>query len=214
MSGLAVILLGAGGHARVLLETLNLRGIPVLGVACPEFATLGETWFGCPVLGDDASELLNMRGPAMLINGIGSTRSVENRRKTFLQFRQSGHRFAQVIHPTSWVSSSALLGEGVQIMAGAIVQAGARIGDNVIVNTRAVVEHDCEVGAHVHLASGSLLCGSVHIGDGTHVGAGATVIQNVTLGQNCLVAAGAVVVRKADDGARLIGVPAREDPYD
>ncbi len=210
MSSLAVILLGAGGHARVLLETLNLRGVPVIGVTCPEFATLGETWFGCPVLGDDSSALL--RGPALFVNGIGSTCSVARRRTAFLQFRQSGHRYAQVIHPTSWVSSSASLGEGVQIMAGAIVQAGARIGDNVIVNTRVVVEHDCDIGSHVHLASGSLLCGGVQIGSGTHVGAGATVIQNVTLGENCLVAAGAVVVRNAVDGARLIGVPAREDP--
>jgi sugar O-acyltransferase (sialic acid O-acetyltransferase NeuD family) len=210
MKTVPVIVLGAGGHARVLLEALSLADVPVLGVACPEHAALGRSWLGQPVLGDDDAVLARPPGDVMLVNGVGSTRSVASRRALFLRFRERGYRFAQVIHPFSWVSPSASLAEGAQVMAGAVVQSGARIAENVLVNTRAVVEHDCEIGAHVHLASGCVLCGTVRIGAGTHVGAGATVIQNVRIGADCLVAAGAVVVRQAADGARLAGVPAGE----
>jgi acetyltransferase-like isoleucine patch superfamily enzyme len=101
------------------------------------------------------------------------------------------------------------LGDGAQIMAGAILQTGVRVGRNVIVNTRAVIDHDSCLADHVHVATGAILAGGVKVGEASHIGAGATVIQEITIGRAVLVAAGAVVVSDVADDASVAGIPAR-----
>jgi UDP-perosamine 4-acetyltransferase len=102
------------------------------------------------------------------------------------------------------------LGEGVQIMAGTVVQPGSKIGDNTILNTRSSVDHDCEIGAHVHIAPGVTLSGGVRVHDDAHIGAGAVLIQGVEVGASSLVAAGSVVIHAVPANTRVAGMPARK----
>jgi UDP-perosamine 4-acetyltransferase len=210
MSHPALLLIGAGGHARVLLDALLLVGAEVLGLLDADPALAGGKVLGYPVLGGD--ELLRQRKPGSvaLVNAIGSTKSMARRRTLYMQLLAQGHLFASVRHPSAVVSRHAATEDGAQIMAGVVIQAGAHIGENSIVNTGATVDHDCQVGAHVHVAPGVTLSGGVQVGDETHIGCGAAVIQGVRIGARCTVAAGAVVLADVPDGSTVAGVPARE----
>ena len=210
MSRAPLILIGAGSHARVLIDALEATGAKVVGLLDADVSLAGGKVMGYPVLGGDDVLRQHAPGSVGLVNAIGSVDSMRLRKSVYEKLRSAGHVFASVIHPRATLSRHAVAAQGVQLMAGAIVQAGASLGEDTIVNTGATVDHDCVIGAHVHIAPGVTLSGNVLVGDETHVGAGTTVIQGVRIGAGCTVAAGAVVLRDVRDGTRVKGLPARE----
>lgn len=205
----AIVILGAGGHARVLVEALNRAGTAITGFVVNAAEPASGVMAGIPCIGDD--DTLLARGPAglMLINGVGTVGDPRPRRAVYEKFRQAGFAFAAVIHPSAIVASDASLGDGVQLMAGCALQPGARIGANTIVNTGAMIDHDAIIGDHVHIAPGACLAGDVTVGASSHIGAGAIVIQGLRIGDGAMVAAGAVVTADVASGAIVMGVPAR-----
>ena len=208
MDALPIIVLGAGGHAKVLIDALLLGGATVLGVAAPESGR--QVIAGLPVLGGDEVVASYAARAVRLVNGVGSVALPVRRREIYERFKSQGYVFQSVIHPSAVIARDVELGEGTQVMAGAVIQAGSRIGANAIINTRASVDHDCRIGAHVHVAPGVTLCGGVCIEEGAHLGSGSTVVQGVSIGSGCLVGAGSVVIRDVPSGAAVAGVPARE----
>lgn len=203
------IVIGAGSHAKVLISALLRQKRQILGLLDADAAKHGIDILGQPVKGGD--EWLAKAGweAAALINGIGSVGLPVVRQRVFDRLSGLGRAFASCIDGAAFVSPEAVLADGVQVMAGAVVQAGARLGRNVIVNSGAVIDHDCDIGDHCHIAPGAVLSGEVRVGPGSHIGTGATVIQSIVIGGGCLVAAGATLVRNLDDGERVAGVPAR-----
>jgi sugar O-acyltransferase (sialic acid O-acetyltransferase NeuD family) len=205
----AVIVIGAGGHARVLLDVLARCGVMVAGLTDADPAKHGKLVAGFRILGADGVLERHPPGSTILVNAMGSTESMITRQAIFERLKAAGYGFMTVTHPSAVIAPDAVLGEGVQVMAGAIIQPGAKIGANSILNTGAQVDHECVIGAHVHLAPGATLSGTVGVGDGTHVGTGATIVQGLRVGRGCLVAAGSVVTKDVADGERVAGVPAR-----
>ncbi|MHB1126568.1 MAG: acetyltransferase [Bacillota bacterium] len=207
---LPVIILGAGGHAKVLIDALRKQSIPILGITEKHKKAQNEHIKDIEILGDD--EVIFKYSPKniRLVNGLGSVKTTLNRQLIFEYFKRKGYVFTSVIHPNSIIASDVLLLEGVQIMAGAIIQSGAKIGMNTILNTRASIDHDCIIGDHVHLAPGVVLSGGVTVGYGTHIGVGATVIQGITIGTNALISAGSLVIKDVMDESKVMGVPAKE----
>jgi sugar O-acyltransferase (sialic acid O-acetyltransferase NeuD family) len=207
---LPVIIIGGGGHAKVLVDVLKLQGTKLLGYTDP--SARSEPALGLPYLGTD-DELRSYPPPGVrLVNGVGSVRPASNRRGVFESLKTKGYRFASVVHPSAVIASDVQLAEGVQVMAGAVIQPGSRIGTNSIVNTGAIVDHDCQIGAHVHVAPGVVLSGEVRLGEETHIGTGAAIIQGIAVGDRSLVGAGAVVVRDVPSDVTVRGVPARIIP--
>ncbi len=206
---LPVFILGAGGHARVLLDCLRLSGVQVLGLLDADPAKHGLEILGTRVLGGE--DLLESCDPGTvaLVNAVGSVKSMEVRAAVYERFASRGFNFPVVRHPSAVVAEDAAIGAGVHLLAGSVVITGSEIGENTIVNTKASVDHDGRIGAHVHLAPGVTLSGGVRVGERTHIGTGASVVQFVTIGSRCLVAAGAVVVADVPDQAWAMGVPAR-----
>lgn len=204
-----VLVLGAGGHAKVLVEALLAHAAVIAGIVDADPALMGMTLLGVPVIGGD--ELVGEFPPTeiMLVNGIGSIGLPIKRRELFVKFKALGYRFATVIHPSAVVSSDVELGEGAQVMAGAVIQPGSRIGCNAIVNTRASVDHDCIIGNHCHVAPGVTLSGGVMTGESCHIGTGATVIQGVRIGGGSVAGAGALVLRDVPPAVTVVGVPAK-----
>src|SRR5262245_56695603 len=181
--------IGAGGHARMLLESLQGRDdVEIVGLLDADPAMKGRQVLGVPVLGgDEMLAGLARGGVRHAFLGVGAVGDNSRRRKVFESVRELGFEFIAVIHPTAILSPSAEIGGGTCVFPGAIVGAGARLGSNVIVNTGAIVEHDCSLGDHVHVASGAVLAGGVSVDEGAHVGAGATVKQGVRIGRDAVV---------------------------
>jgi UDP-perosamine 4-acetyltransferase len=201
-----LVVLGGGGHARVVIDALQAGNRQILGVVDPKLSLGGAGPLGVAVLGGDEALERYPPGEVLLVNGIGGIGSTERRNALYERFRALAYQFACIVHPSAIVSRHAKLGEGVHVMAGCVVQCGVAIGANTIVNTRASVDHDCVIGRSVHIAPGVTLSGSVTVGNESHIGTGAAVIQGITVGRNCLIAAGAVVHRDLADGERLIKV--------
>lgn len=202
-----VIIIGAGGHARVLFDCLRLQGVNVLGMLDKEGVENGNS--DLPIIGDDSAISEYPSNTVELVNGLGSVGNMKLRTGIFTKFKNLGYCFRNVIHPSAIIAHDCELGEGVQVLAGAVINTGTKIAADTIVNTGAIVDHECIVGSHVHIAPGCTLSGGIHIGDGTHIGTGATIIQGISIGNRALVAAGAVVVKNVPDGEKVMGVPAK-----
>lgn len=202
-----IIILGNGGHASVLSEILLLQGRQILGFTAPEEQ---RNCYGLGYLGTD--EMIRTFKPEKvdLVLGLGTVNISYVRQSIFENLKNQGYTFATCVHPTAIISSSAKLAEGVQVMAGAIVQPHVQIRENTIINTGSIIEHDCVIGAHVHVAPGVTLSGSVRIGDYSHIGTGSSVIQGIEIGGNSLVGAGAVVISNIGTNKKAFGVPAKE----
>lgn len=201
-----LVLLGAGGHARVLLALVRASGHALLGVCDPALQEQGcGDWEGVPVLGGD--EALDRLGPAQvdLALGVGQLAGSGLRSRLYFAWRARGYAFPSLVHPTAWVAPDVALSDGAQIMAGAVVQPGCVLGANVTINTHASVDHDCRIGADVHIAPGAVLCGAVQVGNGAFIGAGAVLIQGVRVGDAAVVGAGVTLVRDLAPGALIVG---------
>jgi UDP-perosamine 4-acetyltransferase len=202
-----IVILGGGGHARMLADTLQQQGLHVSGYGAPQDE--GELLPGIPYLGDDHRIFKQEVDAVELVNGVGAVGDNRLRRSLFEIFSAHGFRFLKVVHNAASLSPLASLGAGCQLLPGAIVNTRARLGDNVIVNSGALVEHDCEIGGHTHIASGAVLCGACTLGEDVHIGAGAVVIQGLSIGNGAIIAAGAVVTKNVKPMTLVAGVPAQ-----
>lgn len=207
MTTLPIVLLGAGGHAHVVLDVISLNGYALAGVSAPELMR-GNRWQGIEVLGGDEAVLRLDREAVLLANGIGAAPRQSIRSRVHCHFSGQGYRFVSLIHPSAVTAAQVEMGEGVQIMAGAVIQPGCRLATGVIVNTGARIDHECQLEKDVFIGPGATLCGDVRIEAGAFVGAGAVVLPGVTVKKNAVVGAGAVVVRTVEAGATVVGNPA------
>jgi len=200
------VLIGAGGHGRVLIEAyypVEFDGILDSQEGVPSVS-------GVPILGSDLllPELLN-QGYTHFVVGVGSSKSCVKRASLFELAVSAGLLPQAVIHSTAWISKSATCEPGCQVLPRALIHTGVKLAENVLVNSAAVLEHDCVVGAHSHIATGAILCGGVLVGNSVHIGAGAVIRQGIRIGDHALVGAGSVVVHDVPSGHRVLGVPAR-----
>ena len=201
-----VVIVGSGGHAKVVIELIRAEGrYQVKG--CTGLGESGFVLGDVPILGTDSVL------PAMLANGakkafvaIGDNHL---RLRLLAQVLEMGFELINAISPNAVVSPSATLGRGIAIMAGAIINASAEIGDGAIINTNAGVDHDCRIGRGAHIGPGSTLAGNVEIGCESFLGARTCVIPGVRIGSRAIVGAGSVVVRDIPDDVTAMGVPAR-----
>lgn len=205
-----IIMIGGGGHARVLIDLIKASGkAEIVGILDGRFE-IGSVVSGVPVLGnDDLLPQLYAKGIKNACIAVGSIRDNSKRKMLYEKVKGVGFSMPVLIHPQAIISQDLQISEGVQIMAGAITQPGSLIGENTIINTGAIVEHDCNIGRHVHLCPGAVISGGVFVGDSAFIGASATVKQGVKIGKEAIVATGAVVVNDVPDGTVVKGVPAK-----
>lgn len=197
------ILIGGGGHGRVLLETLEQQrpGV-VVGVldSRPGLKQIAEV----PVLGGDEMlpKLKDLQFTHFVI-GVGSSQPCRLRAELYVAARKVGLEPLGVVHPQAFVSHQSEMGAGCQIMVRAVVNTGARLGGHVLVNTGAIVEHDVVIGAHSLIGSGAVLGGGVQVGERTLIGAGAVVRQGVRLGAGVRIGEGVMVKQDVPDGSEI-----------
>nr|WP_144921576.1 acetyltransferase [Paenibacillus bovis] len=195
-----VIIIGNGGHAGVLTEILLQQKRTIIGFTAPEKQ---ENQFGIKYLGSD--EVINTfnNQKIELVLGIGAVDVSETRSIKFKEFKEKRFDFATVIHKSSIISPSAILGEGVHVMAGSVIQSFVNITDNTIINTSSSIDHDSYIGKHSHVAPGATISGGVKVGQLTHIGAGAIIIQNIQIGSHVMIRAGSLVKQHVADYSKI-----------
>jgi len=188
-----VIVLGAGGHAVVIISSLLRLGVKVLGTTSLDNPKEVEI-LGVPAIGKDEEISDWATTDITLVNGIGMHAAGQLARHVCAKrMRNLGFHFRTVVDPTAIVAPQVKLAEGVQILAGAVVQPRARIGRDSIISTGARIDHDCEIGEGCHICPGVTLTGSIKVERGSMIGAGTTVIPGLTIGEGSLIAAGSIV---------------------
>lgn len=204
-----LVVVGAGGHAKVVIEAIRAVGLwEIVGLIDPSPAA--KSALGIPVLGGD--EVL----PALLDDGVSVAVIALGRNALREQLgrrmHQMGFDLPTIVHPSALVSPSATLGAGVVVMARAVVGTEAIVSDFAIVNTGAVLDHDNVIGVAAHVAPGCALAGNVSVGDRSLVGVGSSVRPEVRIGVDAVIGAGSAVVTDVPDGAVVGGAPARNLP--
>jgi sugar O-acyltransferase (sialic acid O-acetyltransferase NeuD family) len=205
----AIVIVGAGDHARVVLEGLRAAGAEVAAIVQPASdLDTGHHVAGLQVVGSlDQPDawMPSIEAPEFIV-AVGNNTM---RATAFDRAMSLGMKPATMIHPKAILLAGADVGAGSQVCAGAVVGVDARIGVDVIVNTLASVDHDAVIGDHAFVAPGAHLAGRVEIGPGSHVGIGAAIREGLHVGAGSTVAAGAVVIANVPAGGRVAGVPAR-----
>ena len=203
-----LIIWGAGGHGKVVLDIARATGLFCeIAFVDDSDSALGERLGDCDILPSlEGFEALKARGHSCFVVAIGENRV---RERCFQEGRDRGFDPAALIHPGAVVSTSARIGEGTVVMPRVVVNADAVIGCNCILNTGAIVEHDCNIGNHTHLAPGVVLGGGVTVEPYSLLGIGTIALPGTKIGAGAVVGAGAVILDSVPPGATSVGVPAK-----
>jgi sugar O-acyltransferase (sialic acid O-acetyltransferase NeuD family) len=198
---LSTNVLGASGHAKVVIRSLRELGYQVSAAFDDDPRKWSSAILGVPIVGplERVSDFPAL--PAVIAIGDNNVR-----RKTAERFDLD---WLTVVDPKAVVDSTVKLGRGTVVLPGAVIQVDSQVGEHVIVNTCASVDHDCQIENFVHVAPGVHLAGEVIIRTGTFVGIGAVAIPQIEIGAWSKVGAGAVVVRDLPGRIVAVGVPAR-----
>jgi sugar O-acyltransferase (sialic acid O-acetyltransferase NeuD family) len=197
----SLVIVGAGGHGRVVADAVLLAGSWTHVFVSDEAAAanLGEFLPGVGRLAwADVAQ-----APARVHVAIGDATARERMSNLFRG------RLATICHPHATVSRFARLDEGCFVAAQAVIAPSAELGVSVIVNHGAVIDHDCIVGSCTHVAPGASLGGRSAVGDRVLFGAGARLLPRVTVCSDVVVGAGAVVSETIAVPGVYAGIPAR-----
>ena len=206
----SLLILGAGGHARVVAETALASGFASNLVFLDDRCTARNPLppvLGWPVMGPMLLSLQS--GTASQFEAaVVAIGQADIRLHWIQQLEAVGYSLPVLIHPSAWVSPSSSIATGTVVMAQAIVQAQASIGKGVILNTGCSIDHGARLADAVHICPHACLAGEVHVGTRSWIGIGASVIQQVHIGSDVTVGAGAAVIGDLPDGVTAVGVPA------
>ena len=200
------VIIGAGGHAKVVIDLFRAAGqYDIAGLV--DAGAPGTLVNGAAIIGgDDDLPRLRREGITHAHVAIGNNHV---RLKLARKLEAMGFALANAISPTATLSPSTVLGRGIAVMAGAVVNAESRLDDACILNTRASLDHDGHIGEGAHVAPGCALAGNVTIGRLSFLGVGTSVIPGIVIGEDTVIGAGACVVRPIPARAKAYGVPAR-----
>ncbi|MEK4047173.1 acetyltransferase [Paenibacillus sp. FSL H8-0048] len=200
-----LLILGAGGHGKVVAETALRTGLWDEIAFLDNDSTLNKV-IGIPVIGGFDTYPNHKETYSSAIVAIGNNHS----RLTWLTtLEQAGYKIPVIIHPSSILSKFCEIESGTVVLAGVVVNANARIAKGCILNTSSTIDHDCVIGNGVHISPGTNVSGTVTINDFTWLGVGSKIVNNITIGSYVIVAAGAVVINDIPDSVMVAGVPAQ-----
>lgn len=194
----AMYLIGASGHAKVVIDNALSAGMAVDGLYDKDENITS-------LMGYEVFPEAKLKYSDEIIIAVG-----DNQIRRLIANRYSNQKYISCIHASSILADSVRIGKGTAVMPGVIINADTTIGHHVILNTSASIDHDCKIEDFVHVAPNATLCGGVLVAEGSFIGAGAVVIPGVKIGKWCRVGAGAVVIRNVKDGETVVGNPARK----
>ncbi len=209
MSKKKIVLIGGGGHCKVVISILKkLDNFEIEGIV--DNYKAGSLISGIKIIGTDNDlKDIHKSGINYALITVGSVRDNIKRYRLFNMAREIGYKFPSIISPEAIVDEIVRIDEGTVIMPGSIINIDSSIGKNCIINTGAIIEHDCKIGNHCHIAPGVHISGAVNISELSFIGIGATIIQGIKIGKNVTVGAGSVVIKDIPDNVIALGNPAK-----
>jgi sugar O-acyltransferase (sialic acid O-acetyltransferase NeuD family) len=205
-----VVIIGAGGHAKICIDILRHNKHYEIAGATSNNKDQQDI-MGVPVLGtdDEVLEKLYNEGVRFAVIGIGSLQNLARRQEIFERVKKIGFHIPTIIHPGAIYEPSCSFGEGCQVMAGAIIGSDVRISDNCIINAGSVTSHDCYLESNVHLTPGAILAGNVYVGQNSIIGMGATIYLGVIIGKQVIVSNNSNVLKDIPDNSMVAGNPSQ-----
>ena len=206
----SVIVVGCGGLARIVVDLLQLRRIPIEGlIGLPSDLDKGGI-SGVPVIGTEKElETVSRNGLKPVVIAVGAKTDTVLRQRVFTRIIETrGFSTIDLVHPAAVVSASVKFGNGNVLIGNCYLGTGVTVNDGVIIHSQVSVEHGCLLSDFVHLSQGVKIAGEVRVGKGAFIGMNACVAPNIRIGDNSVVAAGSVVLSDVPNNAFVLGVPA------
>ena len=200
-----LIVIGAGGHSRSCIDTIEQEGKYKIGGLVGLSQEVGSSQFGYKVVATDSElgELAKQFQYAFV--ALGQIHSPEPRIRLYEESKAAGFVLPSIVAPSAYVSPHAKIGVGTIVMQGAILNAGVLVGDNCIINTRALLEHDSRVSDHCHVSTGAILNGNTSIEKGSFVGSGSVIKEGVSVGVGSVVGMGLALRHNLVAGSKFLG---------
>ena len=198
-----IIIIGAGGHAKVIADIIYESGDNLIGFLDDNLANKGkEIYLGKKVIG--TTKDIEIYNKNYFIIGIGNN-SIRKKINN-----ENNLKLYTAIHPSAIIAEDVKIGTGSVIMAGVVINPGTVIGKNCIINTCSSLDHDNLLEDYVHISPGAHLAGTVSVKEGTWICTGATIINNITIAQNNIIGAGSVVIKDInEENGTYVGVPVK-----
>jgi len=206
-----LVIVGAKGHAREILWTINECNIKskkyrVLGFIDDDKSLWKKSFDGIPVLGglDWFSELKD--DDIHCVVGIGDSKI---RKKIVKNLEKRNIPFVTLIHPSVLYTDSVTFEEGTVIQAGSIITVDTKIGRHVLINMNCVIAHECKIEDFVTINPGAHVNGNSTIGEGSYIGTGVTMKQQIKIGKWSVIGAGTTLIDDVPDYSLYVGVPGK-----
>ena len=198
-----IFVYGAGGHSKVVISLLRLQNWEIVGLVDDQVPA-GTLVSGVKVLGGaDVLSDLRSQGVSNVVNSIGGIGNYKVRWNVFERLRGLDFSFPTLVHPAAFVEDTAVLSDGVQILAQTYVSSECSIGFGSLINSGVVISHDTQVGMCVNMSPGALIAGAVKVDDFAQIGMGATVNIGVRIGSEARIGNSAVVKVDVPAGGRV-----------
>jgi len=204
----ALLIFGAGGHAKVIADLARKSGREIVGfIDDVDLTRTGAKFFGGTVFAgiEAATQAQKSDNNFEVIIAVGDCKA---RCKIAASLEKSGIPLASLVHPAAVLAADVKIGKGTVVIAGAIINPGSKIADNAIINTAASIDHDCTIRKGAHVGPGARLGGKVSIGSESWIGIGAIIKDRVSIGNSCVIGAGALVLKDVPDNTIAYGSPA------
>ena len=184
-----VVIIGFGGHGRVIADIVRAKGDTVLGFLddhASNYATdFQNTDNNQNVVLGKVEDYIKYSDAEFII-GIGNN---DVRKK----LSSLNCKWYTAVHPSAVISPSVKIGEGSVISANTVINSEAVIGMHCIINTGSIIEHDCILEDFVHISSGVKLGGGVKIGLSSFLGVGSVIDKLTEIKPNTVIKAGSVI---------------------
>ncbi len=200
---MSLAILGTGGHAKSIFDIVKKKKIFFFDSKKKNFKVKNKNF---RVVGNLQTIMSYKKKISKVIIAIGDNKI---RKKYYNILKKNKFKFTTLIHPKSYSSFGAKIGEGSVVMQGSFINTDSKIGNNCIINSNASIDHDCLIKDHTHICPGVIMAGNVKIGNNCWIGLGAKIIENCVIGDNVFVAAGTLVTKNVKSNTFVKGVPAR-----
>jgi len=201
-----IAIIGYSGHAYVVIDTLVQAGYQIIGYF--EKEKVKNNPYQLNYLGFEKDyDFSKNANDIRVFPSIGDN-SIRKNIITYLL--EKNQLIPTAISPKAHIADHVEIGIASLVCQGSCINPLAVIGKGVIINTGAIIEHECSIGSFTHIAPGAVLAGNVSVGECTFIGANASIKQGITIGNNVIIGAGSVVLKNVADNECWVGNPAKK----